>query len=179
MFRYSGRGFTLIELLVVIAIIGILSSVVLASLNTARTRGRDAAIRSQMMQIRSQAAIFYSTYGSYTNTGTGGSNDQVVECTNPSNASFTKFIGTVLDPGTPGNINTLLISASDQRNTSGGIRIFCSVYPESWAFAIPLHNPSSGMNGWCVDSQGEVKEVSLNFGSTGAPLVSGGAARCP
>ncbi len=53
------RGFTLIELLVVIAIIGILASVVLASLNSARDKGADAAIKSNLNNSRAQAELFY------------------------------------------------------------------------------------------------------------------------
>ena len=45
------KGFTLIELLVVIAIIGILSSVVLASLNASRTKAVDEAIKTQLKQL--------------------------------------------------------------------------------------------------------------------------------
>ncbi|NDE68412.1 type II secretion system protein, partial [bacterium] len=48
-------------LLVVIAIIGILSSVVLASLNSARNKGKDSSIQSQLNQIRAQASLYYDT----------------------------------------------------------------------------------------------------------------------
>jgi prepilin-type N-terminal cleavage/methylation domain-containing protein len=59
------RGFTLIELLVVIAIIGILASVVLASLNSARDKGADAATKSNLNNIRAQAELVRDTQGDY------------------------------------------------------------------------------------------------------------------
>ena len=61
------KGFTLIELLVVIAIIGILASVVLASLNSARDSGQDAANKSNINNMRAQAELFYDGAGNYTN----------------------------------------------------------------------------------------------------------------
>jgi type II secretory pathway pseudopilin PulG len=51
--------------LVVIAIIGVLSSVVLASLNTARAKARDAQRRINMIQLRDALQMYYITNGSY------------------------------------------------------------------------------------------------------------------
>ncbi len=58
-------GFTLIELLVVIAIIGLLSSVVLASLNGARKKGRDARRISDLKQLQVALELYYSDNGAY------------------------------------------------------------------------------------------------------------------
>jgi len=59
------RGFTLIELLVVIAIIGILSAVVLTSLNSARQKARDARRISDLKQIQLALELSYDANGSY------------------------------------------------------------------------------------------------------------------
>jgi prepilin-type N-terminal cleavage/methylation domain-containing protein len=59
------KGFTLIELLVVIAIIGILSSVVLASLNTAKNKANDAKRMTDLNAIQTALEMYASTYNSY------------------------------------------------------------------------------------------------------------------
>jgi general secretion pathway protein G len=59
------RGFTLIELLVVIAIIGILSSIVLASLNTARLKSRDARRVADIKQLQLAMQLYYDANSSY------------------------------------------------------------------------------------------------------------------
>ncbi len=76
MFKRSMRGFTLIELLVVIAIIGILSSVVLASLNDARQKSRDAKRIADIRQVQLALELYFDSNGSYPPTltplSTGG-----------------------------------------------------------------------------------------------------------
>lgn len=50
--KQNSLGFTLIELLVVIAIVGVISSVVMQSLNSARTKSRDTSRLATIDQIQ-------------------------------------------------------------------------------------------------------------------------------
>lgn len=61
----KNKGFTLIELLVVIAIIGILASIVLVSLNDARSRARDVKRVGDIRQIQLALEGYYDANSAY------------------------------------------------------------------------------------------------------------------
>jgi prepilin-type N-terminal cleavage/methylation domain-containing protein len=135
------KGFTLIELLVVIAIIGILSSVVLASLSTARNKGADAAIKSGLNNMRAQAELYYdnnsSSYGTLAST---------------SDASCTGASASVIaDP----TIKAALTSAFTQ---SGAMA--CGAGPGYYTIAARLK--SDATLGYCISSSGVAKQITWN-----------------
>jgi len=137
MHTHKVKGFTLIELLVVIAIIGILSSVVLASLNTARAKGADAAIKSNLANVRAQAEIIYDTNGNY---GTDSA-----DCVT-AGSLFT---------------DTNVSAAVTQSSTIAGFPAVCfaddatlgaGTAASSWSISVPLK--TNAATSWCVDSSG-------------------------
>src|SRR5689334_4458149 len=70
------RGFTLIELLMVIAIIGIITSIVLSSLNSSRDKAYESQIKQQLVSFRSAAEIYFyaqtpPSYGTTSDCSTG------------------------------------------------------------------------------------------------------------
>lgn len=67
----NARGFTLIELLVVIAIIGVLSSVIVSALNTARMKSRDAQRLASLRQVERALEVYYTDNQAYPSTGGG------------------------------------------------------------------------------------------------------------
>ena len=69
--KIKQSGFTLIELLVVIAIIGLLSSVVLSSLKSARMKARDARRIEDLRQIRLALDLFFDSNRYYPQSGCG------------------------------------------------------------------------------------------------------------
>lgn len=63
--KKNTKGFTLIELLVVIAIIGLLSTLTIVSLNTARARARDAKRVSDVKQMQTALEMYFNDASAY------------------------------------------------------------------------------------------------------------------
>ncbi len=122
----------MIELLVVIAIIGILSAVVLASLNTARSKGNDAAIQSDLQTVQTQAEIYY---GDNSNTYSGSS---VTACTT-AGSLFT-------DAGVIQKTYTSILGI--EGNTAANVA--CYAATSAYSMAAKLSTGSW----WCVDNTG-------------------------
>jgi prepilin-type N-terminal cleavage/methylation domain-containing protein len=66
--RFYNQGFTLIELLVVVSIIGLLASVALVSLNTARAKARDAKRRADLKQLVTATELRFDQMNNYPGT---------------------------------------------------------------------------------------------------------------
>jgi prepilin-type N-terminal cleavage/methylation domain-containing protein len=131
------KGFTLIELLVVIAIIGILSSVVLASLNSARAKGGDAAVKANLSNMRAQAELFYDTNSGYSSASLAGTSSG---CT----TANTLFV----DPTITSAITAITnASAAPTCIVGGGT---ATTKSSAWSMSAPLKTSGN----WCVDSTG-------------------------
>ena len=161
-------GFTLIELLVVIAIIGILSAVVLASLSTARSKGNDAGVKSNLETVSTQAGVFLlnsNSYGVY-NNGSGAP----TTCPTPGTAGATVFNDTTIE-------NAIAAAALDASAISS---TYCVSTATAYAAATkrPVVNGAAVSTFWCVDSTGLRCGNNGNGGDNATPIVSNACVPC-
>jgi type II secretory pathway pseudopilin PulG len=122
--RPPQSGFTLLEVLVIVTMIGLLTTIVLASLSVARNKGVDAAIWSSMGNLRTKI----EQVGIQTN----GQANYATICTNP---SITPIIANV-----------------DAKNGGDGTNDYCRGTATAWVYASQLTARANTC--LCVDSTG-------------------------
>jgi len=105
----NNKGFTLIELLVVIAIIGLLSTLAVVALNSARQKSRDSKRVADMKQVQTALELYFADENGYPDdSGTLGAGDFQKLCDDAADgwvssatACTTTYMGLVPSAPTP------------------------------------------------------------------------------
>jgi len=143
--RAKKGGFTLIELLVVIAIIGILSSVVLVSLNSARQKGTNGRIQEETNQLRTQLESDFN--GSTYSDLVGNTTTWIVATS--SNVANVNTI--VTDIAALNSGSAVLNSVAAATN---GVTIYATIHAASAPADYSIYSKLVGGGYFCVSSSG-------------------------
>jgi prepilin-type N-terminal cleavage/methylation domain-containing protein len=142
------KGFTLIELLVVVAIIALLASITMGYLTSARKKGNDAGVKTNLATVRSVSEIFYlSNNNSYLPAGG----------VNPGGTCPTAYDANGINMFSQ---NKDVFGAIAEAVKRGDGTPACYNSANNWAVAVGLNLvPGSS---WCVDNQGAAKVVNVD-----------------
>ena len=135
------------ELLIVIAVIALLVSVIVASLNTSRAKGSDAAAKRDLGSIRTQANLYYVNNGNSYGTVTAICNAGMYSA-------------------------DTIIAAAITHATANSTLIQCSTGPTSQTFAVAIR--LKAVTGYyCVDSTnaGKTNTTATNIYGSGATFA--------
>jgi len=158
------KGFTLIELMVVVGIIGLLAAVVLAALNSARGKGVDATVKSDLVNAIKQGEVFYTT-----NTAAPDTYTNVCNSAGAYGASTVTLLvdGAAKAYGLAGSPAYTRNNAAPSATTAS-----CNDSATAWAAEVPLKTTSPAANQmWCVDSTGKSKQVTGTSFTTPTPAT--------
>jgi len=151
-YKINKEGFTLIELLVVVAIIGVLASIVLASLNTARDKGKVAAIKSNLKNMGLQMELAYSENGSY-----GGIN-----------AGTSEYLPSTVCIGPIANMaQSIISSGAKARCLSTNVSGWSDVN-QRWGASGLIYSSSAPVRAWSASNMGVVTWDARGVNLTGA-----------
>ncbi|MDQ5893443.1 MAG: hypothetical protein QG640_455 [Patescibacteria group bacterium] len=155
--NYANKGFTLIELLVVIAIIGILSSVVLASLSGARAKAGDTAIKANLATLRVQSEFYYDSHANKYGVMASSTITSAGLCSATPAGLYT-------DTTIQNALKTALIQSGNPTSA------YCASTDTTWSVSIPMKSDSA--ISWCVGNIGKASTITT-------PASAAAFAGCP